>query len=224
MTARVRSPIGRLGACCRGLGCAVVVALGVTGLLLPQAGLADLLPGRSMLPEVAHARELPASSVGAAAVFQAELVERVMQYRHGTAIDRQHGGYLLGDDAAEPVAPPATKRVVTRARMVWSFAPAHRDGIRDPERYYLVAAAQGYRFLIEHFRDPVHGGYYWLTDRAGAPDDDRKFLYGQTFAIYALVGYYPDLACQGRGRRTNARPGSDDQSLARQGGIDGAGG
>ena len=190
MTARFRSPIGRLGECCRGLGRAVVVALGATGPLLPQAGLADLLPGRSMLPEVAQARELPARFVGAAAVFEAELVERVMPYWHDTTIDEEHGGYLLGDDVAGPVAPPATKMIVSQARMVWGFAHAHRNGVRDPERDYLAAAAQGYRFLIERFRDPEHGGYYWLTDRAGNPLDDGKFLYGQAFVIYALVEYY----------------------------------
>ncbi len=57
-------------------------------------------------------------------------------------------------------------------------------------RDYRAAAAQGYRFLLEHFRDPEHGGYYWLTDRSGRPLDRRKFLYGQTFVIYALVEYY----------------------------------
>ena len=143
-----------------------------------------------MLPAVADVRGLPARFAPAAAAFEAELVERVMPYWYDTTLDQEHGGYLLADDAVLPVDPPATKMIVTQARMVWGFAHAHRNGIRDPGRDYLAAAAQGYRFLIEKFRDPEHGGYYWLTDRAGNPLDDGKFLYGQAFVIYALVEYY----------------------------------
>ena len=34
------------------------------------------------------------------------------------------------------------------------------------------------------------GGYYWTTDRAGKPLDDRKLVYGEAFVIYAFVEYY----------------------------------
>ena len=143
-----------------------------------------------MLPALDRARPLPARFADDVAEFRADLAARVMPYWYDTSLDREHGGYLLADDAVLPVVPATTKMLVSQARMVWGFAHAHLNGIRDPERDYLAAAEQGYRFLIAHFRDREHGGYYWLTDLAGARLDDRKFIYGQAFVIYGLVEYY----------------------------------
>ncbi|MCS7338157.1 MAG: AGE family epimerase/isomerase [Verrucomicrobiae bacterium] len=64
------------------------------------------------------------------------------------------------------------------------------NGYRDTNRNYLEAAAREFRFLQKHFRDPVHGGYFWETDLAGKVTDDRKILYGHAFAIYAMVEYH----------------------------------
>ncbi|MCX7827043.1 MAG: AGE family epimerase/isomerase, partial [Verrucomicrobiae bacterium] len=85
---------------------------------------------------------------------------------------------------------PKEKALVTQARMVWTFSLAHRKGFSDARRDYREAAAQGYRFLIERFRDGDHGGYFWKTDLAGAPVKQHKFVYGQAFVIYALVEYH----------------------------------
>jgi mannobiose 2-epimerase len=70
--------------------------------------------------------------------------------------------------------------------MVWAFSHAHRKGLGD----YLGAAEQGVAFLLEHFRDPRHGGFFWKTDPSGRVRDDRKILYGQAFVLYALVEYF----------------------------------
>jgi mannobiose 2-epimerase len=110
------------------------------------------------------------------------------------------GGFLLRDDvlrtparrAAHAVLPsgrspiPEEKYLVPNTRLVWVFAHAHRGGF-DPDGTYLDAARDGHRFLVDHFRDPDHGGYVWSTDRAGRPVNDAKILYGQSFAIYAFV-------------------------------------
>ena len=45
-------------------------------------------------------------------------------------------------------------------------------------------------FLLEHFRDPKHGGLFWKTDLSGRMHSDRKILYGQAFVLYALVEYF----------------------------------
>ena len=45
-------------------------------------------------------------------------------------------------------------------------------------------------FLLERFRDSKHGGFFWKTDPSGRMRDDRKILYGQAFALYALVEYF----------------------------------
>jgi mannobiose 2-epimerase len=126
-----------------------------------------------------HAREM-----------RAELAARVLPYWFDTAQDRVNGGYLLADDAAKGRGTATEKQLVTQSRMVWGFAHAHVKGFSDEHRNYLKAAAQGYRFLLDHFLDREHGGYFWKTDLAGKPLNARKILYGEAFVIYALVEYF----------------------------------
>jgi mannobiose 2-epimerase len=67
------------------------------------------------------------------------------------------------------------------------FSHAHLKGLDKAGLGYLAAAEQGYRFLLEHFHDADHGGFRWMTDRAGRKLNDAKILYGQAFVVYALV-------------------------------------
>ena len=119
-----------------------------------------------------------------------QLIEKILPYWYDSAIDHQNGGYVLSDDAAKPAPPATEKQLVTQARMVWGFSHAHIHGLSDGRRDYLEAARQGYRFLVAHFRDQDKGGYYWATDLAGNPKDERKLVYGEAFVIYAFVEYY----------------------------------
>ena len=137
-----------------------------------------------------------------AAELRQQLVDKVMPYWYDTAIDRQNGGYVLSDDAARQAPPAREKQIVTQARMVWGFSHAHLNGLSNGRRNYLEAAEQGYRFLLHHFLDQQNGGYYWTTDLAGKPLNERKLLYGQAFVIYGFVEYY--RASGDRGALTNA--------------------
>jgi mannobiose 2-epimerase len=119
-----------------------------------------------------------------------QLAEKIMPYWYDTAVDKQHGGYLLSDDATKKAPPATEKQIVTQSRMVWGFAHAHRKGSSTADRNYLKAAEQGYRFLVDHFLDPDNGGYYWTTDLPGKPLNQRKIVYGEAFVIYGLVEYY----------------------------------
>lgn len=122
--------------------------------------------------------------------FKTQLAERILPYWFDTAQDTAQGGYLLADDLVKGHGTPKEKAIVTQARMIWTFSLAHRKGFSDARRDYLKAAAQGYRFLGDHFLDKEHGGYYWKTDLAGKPLKQHKFVYGQAFVIYALVEYH----------------------------------
>ncbi|HVV69953.1 MAG TPA: AGE family epimerase/isomerase, partial [Verrucomicrobiae bacterium] len=82
------------------------------------------------------------------------------------------------------------KQLVTQSRMIWGFSHAHLKKFDDPKRDYLKAAEQGYKFLIDHFLDREQGGYFWTTDLAGKPLDQRKIVYGESFVMYGLVEYY----------------------------------
>ncbi len=121
--------------------------------------------------------------------LRSQLSQKIMPYWYDTALDRQNGGYLLSDDAAKKAPPAREKQIVTQARMIWGFSHAHIKGLSDGSRNYLKAAEQGYRFLLDHFLDKEYGGYYWTTDLAGKPLDQRKLLYGEAFVIYAFVEY-----------------------------------
>lgn len=99
-------------------------------------------------------------------------------------VDRRHGGYLLD---------PQEKQLATQSRMIWTHSHAHRHGLGD----YLRAAEQGVEFLLERFADRAHGGFVWKTDRAGRPLDERKYLYGNVFAVLSLVEYGRAVGSQG---------------------------
>jgi mannobiose 2-epimerase len=121
-----------------------------------------------------------------AAAYRAQLSQRILPYWLGK-LDATNGGFLLSDDAVKGSTTPKEKQLVSQARMVWTFAHAHRRGLDDTNNSCLKAAWNGYRFLTNHFLDARLGGYYWKTDLAGKPINERKLLYGEAFIIYAFV-------------------------------------
>ena len=120
--------------------------------------------------------------------WRAELSAKIMPYWLRT-MDEQQGGYLLADDA-KTARRPTEKQLVSQTRMIWTFSRVHHRGLSDAQHNYLNAATHGYRFLCRSLFDSQHGGYFWKTDLAGQPLNDCKFLYGQSFVVYALVEYY----------------------------------
>ena len=135
-------------------------------------------------------RSTAADRTQKAAAFRAQLAENIMPYWYDTAIDAENGGFVLSDDAAKKPSPAAEKQIVSQARMVWGFSHAHLHGLSDGKRDYLKAAENGYHFLLNHFFDKEHGGYFWTTDLSGKPSNQRKIVYGESFVIYGFVEYY----------------------------------
>jgi mannobiose 2-epimerase len=121
--------------------------------------------------------------------LKSQLRNQIMPYWFDTTVDRDRGGYLLADDL-NGRGQASEKQLVTQTRMLWSFSHVHRRGLRDPQRDYLHAATQGYNFIVDHFLDRQHGGYFWKTDLDGKPTVERKILYGEAFVVYAFVEYY----------------------------------
>jgi len=148
------------------------------------------LPGILLVGGLQQAgRAAPPDRFDHAREFKAKLQESILPYWFDTAQDKERGGYLLADDV-KGRGQAREKQLVTQSRMVWGFSHAALQGYKDAHRDYLKAAAQGFRFLQSHFRDREHGGYFWKTDLAGKVTSDRKILYGEAFAIYALVEYH----------------------------------
>jgi len=114
--------------------------------------------------------------------LECELTENILPYWLA-AVDETHGGFvglITTDEVAHADAP---KGAVLVARILWTFAAAYRALGRDA---YLVAAERALDSLRTHLLDLVHGGVYWMVEADGAPNDSRKHVYAQAFAIYAL--------------------------------------
>jgi mannobiose 2-epimerase len=153
------------------------------GLVLPAILLAAMLPAFI-------SRGGAADLSGSACEMRAQLAEKILPYWFDTAQDTNRGGYLLADDAVYGRKQPTEKQIVTQSRMIWGFSRAQLAGFGNTNRNYLQAATQGYHFLLDHFQDRQDGGYFWSTDLKGKPVNDCKFLYGESFVIYAFVEYY----------------------------------
>lgn len=121
-----------------------------------------------------------------AAAYRDQLTQRTLPYWLAK-LDRTNGGFLLSDDAIKGATDSTEKQLVSQARMVWTFAHLHWQGLADANDASRAAAWNGYRFLTNHFLDTTHGGYFWKTDAAGRVIDDRKLLYGEAFVLYAFA-------------------------------------
>ncbi len=136
---------------------------------------------------VSHAGQLP--SLGdSARQWREDLSSKIMPYWLRT-LDQDQGGYLLAEDSRGP-RQASEKQLVSQSRMIWTFSRVHRLGLSDTSHDYLKAAAHGCDFLNRCLFDSQNGGYFWKTDLAGRPVNDCKFLYGQSFVVYALVEYF----------------------------------
>ena len=125
---------------------------------------------------------------GEAALWRRYMVERSIPYWIAT-VDPM-GGYALSDDAARGRKAPLEKQLVSQARMVWGLSFAHRHGLCPGGNACIHAAQHGVLYLRSRMKDFVHGGYYFAVQPDGGPRDPRKLVYGQAFAIYALVEWF----------------------------------
>jgi len=116
-----------------------------------------------------------------------QLFESILPFWLTHGIDHEQGGFIGRARRDGARVPDAPKGLVLNARLLWTFAAVYRTRRDD---VYLRTARRAYEALDRDFRDPVHGGYYWMLDAAGKPIDDRKELYGNAFVVYALAEYH----------------------------------
>ena len=112
-----------------------------------------------------------------------ELTRRILPYWMEHAVNARNGGFtglITADDVQHADAP---KGAILNARILWTFAAA--DRVLGDARY-RETAERAADYVAAHFLDPVHGGVYWMVDAHGVTTDDRKHIYAQAFAIYAL--------------------------------------
>jgi len=111
----------------------------------------------------------------------------MLPYWAENTVDEEHGGFVGRIRQNGERVRDAAKGSVLNARILWTFAAAHR--VFGDERYReLAARACGY--LTAHFWDPAHGGVFWTVDAASRPLEARKQTYAQAFALYGLSEYH----------------------------------
>lgn len=117
---------------------------------------------------------------------RSELIGNILPFWSDIAVDHERGGIHgeVRDDLSVDDSVPRT--AVVCARVLWAFAASARV-LGDP--HHLATANLAYDYLLAHFVDPVHGGLFWSVDAEGAVIDDRKQVYAQAFAVYALAEY-----------------------------------
>jgi mannobiose 2-epimerase len=80
-------------------------------------------------------------------------------------------------------AAPQPGQLTDQARLVYAFAVGFEFS-KDPR--HLEAATRGTEFLLQRFRDPVHGGFFLAVAEDGTVVRDAKRSYGHAFALLAL--------------------------------------
>jgi mannose/cellobiose epimerase-like protein (N-acyl-D-glucosamine 2-epimerase family) len=104
------------------------------------------------------------------------------------APDPGHGGVLSYFDAGGRPTGETAKTYITQCRLFFTMAAAHRAGYGEGRCAALARDCAD--FLLAHFWDQVHGGWFWIADRAGTPTVRDKVGYGQCFGIYAFSEYF----------------------------------
>lgn len=118
---------------------------------------------------------------------QDHLRDELLPFWRERGSDEVYGGFLTYFDKDGLSAAGSEKTLLCQAQMIYSFCSIEREGFATGE--FLDRARRGIDFLLDHFWDDTHGGWYWATDQQGTPIDETKSLYAQAFAILALSEY-----------------------------------
>lgn len=121
-----------------------------------------------------------------AEAFKKELLN-ILDYWEKYGPDLEKGGFYGQVTYENKPVKDAARSVVLTGRILWTFSLAHRL-FKEPK--YLTLADRAYQQLVKYFFDPEHGGVYWTVNADGTPQEMKKQIYGNAFAMYGLSEYY----------------------------------
>jgi mannobiose 2-epimerase len=119
--------------------------------------------------------------------LEKELKDNILSFWMSHTIDDENGGFYGEIGADLSVRKDADKSLVLNTRILWTFATAYR--VYKDEQYRSIAD-RAYEYLTSRFTDVRFGGMYWMVDSKGEPVNEKKQVYGQAFAVYALSEYH----------------------------------
>lgn len=126
-------------------------------------------------------------------VFKNELQQEllaILSYWIQHTIDDQQDGFYGRLDNDNVHYADASKGCVLNARILWTFAAAHR---LTGDEQYAVIARRAFGYIQQNFIDSEYGGAYWSVTPSGEPLDTKKQIYAQAFVVYACSEYYRAL-------------------------------
>ncbi|MGD0201610.1 MAG: AGE family epimerase/isomerase [Bryobacteraceae bacterium] len=121
-----------------------------------------------------------------AARFRKELVGNILPFWMRHTVDRQNGGFYGTIGCDLKVDKESPRAAVINTRILWTFSAACRLG----DARYREIADWAYDYIVQKFWDEAYGGIYWMLDWKGNPISDRKQIYAQAFAVYAMAEYF----------------------------------
>jgi len=122
-----------------------------------------------------------------AARIESDLRQNILPFWINHAVDQATGSFH-GELNHDLVLNRAAERgALLSTRILWTYAAAYR-AYREPA--HLAMAEHAYADLFARFHDATHGGFYWSIAADGTVLRDRKQVYAQAFAIYALSEFH----------------------------------
>ena len=115
--------------------------------------------------------------------IEADLTGNILPFWIARAVEPAGDGFVGALTNELAVVSGVERGALLTTRILWTYSAAYRRYQR-PE--YLTMAERAYADLNRYFRDFKHGGYFWSVAADGKVQRDRKQVYGQAFAIYAL--------------------------------------
>ena len=116
------------------------------------------------------------------------LEKELLPFWKERSLDTLNGGYNTQFDTDGNDTGADEKSLLAHMRTVYSLSLAHQHGF-DKDGVCLGIAKKGVDFAVENYWDQEYGGFYWLFSRKNNISIDKKVIYGQSFAIYALATY-----------------------------------
>lgn len=114
-------------------------------------------------------------------------LNNILVFWQNNAPDNQYGGFVGRIDHFGAIVPKASKGIILNTRILWAFSAASNH---FKDNRFQDECERAYGYLKDNFKDKDYGGVYWQLDYLGKPTIQRKQVYAQAFAIYALAEYY----------------------------------
>jgi len=115
-----------------------------------------------------------------------DLESNLMKWWTTHTPDDKNGGFhgIVGYDNTPDTSAP--RFIVLTARLLWTYSALYE--ISKDDRHKALAT-RAYDYLVKHHHDKEHGGFYAYVSPTGTVTNDRKFTYGNAFAVYGLSEY-----------------------------------